>query len=154
MISVGWPKPTGLNVKKEKNGAGHIATFSWDKISDASMVELDPSGGGYYNIYWRVMINDEKTYLAPNPIFSITIPQGCCKICVKVSTVYDLSSLSYTYTDLASSEFCDEICVNCDPDPYCENVRVRGNKTVTQNSGSANMRYARAVSIGGANAFR
>ena len=66
MISVGWPKPTGLNVKKEKNGAGHIATFSWDKISDASMVELDPSGGGYYNIYWRVMINDEKTYLAPN----------------------------------------------------------------------------------------
>ena len=42
-ISVGWPIPTGLTVKKEKSGAGHIATFSWNKISDAELAALDPS---------------------------------------------------------------------------------------------------------------
>ena len=155
MISVGWPIPTGLTVKKERNGPGHIATFSWDKISDAELAALDPSGGGYYNIFWRVKINDLQTYLVHNnPIFTITVPQGCCKLCVKVATVYDLSEFSYIYTDLAISEFCNEICVECDPDPYCESVRSTGNTTRTQNYGSANMRYARAVSIRGANAFR
>ncbi len=153
-ISVGWPIPTGLTVKKEKNGAGHIATFSWDKISDAELAALDPSGGGYYNIYWRVMINDKKTYLAPAHTFTISVPQGCCKMCVKVAAIYDLSETSYIYTDLAVSEYCGECCVDCDPDPYCESVKSIGNTTRTQNYGSANMRYARAISIGGANAFR
>ena len=52
MISVGWPKPTGLKVIKERQGEkGHKATFSWNKITDASMVALDPSGGGYHNIF-------------------------------------------------------------------------------------------------------
>ena len=155
MISVGWPKPTGLKVIKEKDGLkGNKATFSWNKISDASMVALDPSGGGYFNIFWRVMINEQQTYLVyNNPVFSISIPLGCCKLCVKVQTVFDLSNVAYTYGDIVASEFCDEVCVNCDPDPYCENPRFK-NQTVTQNKGSANMRYARAVSVGGANAFR
>ena len=68
-ISVGWPIPTGLKGKKEKYGAGHSATFTWDKISQASMNSLDPSGGGYHDIYWRVKINDSDTYLVyTNPI--------------------------------------------------------------------------------------
>ena len=154
MISVGWPKPTGLNVRKEKDGAGHIATFSWDKISDSELAALDPSGGGYYNIFWRVMINEQTYLVYNNPIFSYRIPLGCCKVCVKVSTIYDLSETSYTYTDIATSEYCEETCVDCDPDIYCENVRAIGNKVSTQNYGSANMRYARAITIGGANAFR
>ena len=69
-ISVGWPIPTGLTFKKIKSGAGHKAIFSWDKISDAELAALDPSGGGYYNIYWRVMINDNQMYLAPNNTFT------------------------------------------------------------------------------------
>ncbi len=154
ILSVGWPKPTGLSVKKQKNGAGHIGIFSWNKISNDEVALLDPSGGGYYKIFWRVKINDYKTYLVyDNPTFKINIPLGCCKLCVKVQTVYDLSETNYTYSDQALSEYCEEVCVDCDPDTYCESVKSK-TTTITQNYGSAKMRYARAIRIGGANAFR
>tara|TARA_Y100001935_G_scaffold211722_1_gene182064 strand:- start:60 stop:539 length:480 start_codon:yes stop_codon:yes gene_type:complete len=153
-ISVGWPIPTGLKVEKQKVGPGHIAIFSWNKISQASMISLDPSGGGYHDIYWRVKINDTDTYLVyTNPTFTISIPMGCCKLCVKVQAVFDLSGVQYTYGNLALSEFCDEVCVDCDPDLYCLSVKSKGNKTTTQNFGSANMRYARAIR-NGVNNFR
>ena len=72
------------------------------------------------------MINEQQTYLVyNNPVFSISIPLGCCKLCVKVQTVFDLSNVAYTYGDIVASEFCDEVCVNCDPDPYCENPRFK-----------------------------
>ena len=153
-ISVGWPIPTGLKVKKQKVGPGHTATFSWNKISQAEMASLDPSGGGYHNIYWRVKINDSDTYLVyNNPIFTMSVPMGCCKFCVKVQAIFDLSGNQYTYGNLALSEFCNEVCVDCDPDLYCESVKQKGNKTTTQNFGSANMRYARAIR-NGVNNFR
>ena len=154
-ISVGWPIPTGLSFTKQRQGLrGHQATFIWDKISEASMKSLDPSGGGYNNIYWRVKINETDTYLVyNNPTFTIMIPLGCCKLCVQVQTIFDLSGVQYTYGNLALSEYCDEVCVDCDPDLYCESVRNNGNKTTTQNYGSANMRYARAIR-NGVNNFR
>ena len=153
-ISVGWPIPTGLKVEKQKVGPGHIAIFSWNKISQSSMISLDPSGGGYHDIYWRVKINDTDTYLVyTNPTFTISIPLGCCKLCVKVQAVFDLSGVQYTYGNLALSEYCDEVCVECDPDLYCLSVKNIGNKTTTQNFGSANMRYARAIR-NGVNNFR
>ena len=69
-------------------------------------------------------------------------------MCVKVAAIYDLSETSYIYTDLAVSEYCEECCVDCDPDLYCESVKSLGNTTRTQNYGSANMRYARAIRMG------
>ena len=154
-IQVGWPVPTGLKGKKKRRGAaGHLATFTWDKISDATIAALDPSGGGYYNIFWRVKINDDNTYLVyNNPAFSIGVPMGCCKLCVSVQAIFDLSGVNYSFGNLALSEFCDEVCVNCDVDPYCESVKKKGKQTITQNSGSANMRYARAIA-NGINNFR
>ena len=131
-ISVGWPIPTGLKVEKQKVGPGHIAIFSWNKISQASMISLDPSGGGYHDIYWRVKINDTDTYLVyTNPTFTISIPMGCCKLCVKVQAVFDLSGVQYTYGNLALSEFCDEVCVDCDPDLYC--LSVKSNEQTVSN---------------------
>ncbi len=62
-------------------------------------------------------------------------------------------NFDYIYTDLATSEYCEECCVDCDPDLYCQSVRAIGNTTRTQNYGSANMRYARAIGIGGAKCF-
>ena len=54
-IAINWPSPTGLigeKVKDNNNLRGNSARFTWDKITDISMQELDPSGGGYLNIYW------------------------------------------------------------------------------------------------------
>ena len=147
MISVGWPVPTNLKFSKEKAGrAGHKAIFSWTDISPSDILLLDPSGGGFYIVKWRVMINDKSTYLVQNkPIFELTIPQGCCELCVKVQTIYDLSSVPYTFTDLATSDWCDKVCVPCDPDKYCESDKGGNPIVKTQNAMSENMRYALAM---------
>jgi len=150
-ISVGWPVPTGLTVVKKKSGAvAHSATFSWVDISNTTIASLDMSGGGFNTIYWRVLMGG-KTYLCFNPIFEMTVPLisiGNCTTCVKVQTIYDLSDNPTNYapnTDLATSDWCHEVCIENDPDLYCQSVK---NKTVTQNYGSMNMRYSRAVRMG------
>ena len=154
-IAINWPSPTGLigeKVKDNNNLVGNSARFTWDKITDISMQELDPSGGGYLNIYWRVQINNGRTYsVFNNPTFTIAIPAGCCKICVKIQSVYILHN---TPQVLALSEFTDEACVDCDVDLYCDNRNKSSNYVKSANVGSSNMRYARAVRLGGKNAFR
>ena len=151
-ISVGWPIPTNLSVIKKKAGAGHIATFSWDKITDTEMNGLDPSGGGFDNIYWRVSIGTQTYLVYNNPTFSMSVPLGTekagCQTCVKIQTIYDLSDNSYSggpNSDLATSDWCPEVCFKNDPDKYCSSVN---STTVTQNYGSMNMRYARAMRNG------
>lgn len=155
-ISVGWPIPTGLTAQKNKAGAGQSVTFSWNKSNpDDAPFLVDVSGGGFYNIYWRVMIGSNKTYLVyNNPTFTMGIPEGLCTVCVKVQAIYDLSDNSYEYTDLATSDWCNEVCIEGLPDTYCAKDKSIGNIVSTQNYGSANMRYSRAISIGGKNAFR
>jgi len=88
-----------------------------------------------------------------NPIFEMKVPVSSggnfddntpvkiCpnQTCVKVQTIYDISP------NLATSDWCPEVCFNNLPDLYCQNVK---NTTVTQNYGSMNMRYARAVRMG------
>jgi hypothetical protein len=150
-IYVGWPIPIGLKVSKERSGpVAHKATFSWDDILDSSM--NDPSGGGFHSREWRVMINNKSYIVKNNPIFTIQVPLGCGQTCVKVQTIYDLSSVEYEFGNLATSEFCDEVCITNDKDKYCENPNINNN-VKTANSGSARMRYARAIN-GGAAAFR
>lgn len=154
-VAINWPSPTGLigeKVKDTNNLIGNAARFTWDKITDISMQELDPSGGGYLNIYWRVQINNGKIYsVFDNPTFTMAIPAGCCKLCVNVQTVYILHNSPQV---LALSEFCDESCVECDPDPYCNNPNKSINNVKSSNVGSVNMRYSRAIRLGGKNAFR
>ena len=148
-ISVGWPIPTNLKVNTKKSAGKHTATYTWDKIEENDM-PTDPSGGGFANVYWRVSIG-YRTYLVyNNPTFEMGVPligaSGDCKTCIKVQTIYDLSSVAYSYTDLATSDWCPEVCFSNDPDIYCQS---RGkNKTVTQNYGSMKMRYSRAIRMG------
>ena len=152
-ISVGWPIPTGLTVVKKKSGAAaHTATYTWNEITPLEVSNLDPSGGGFNTIYWRVSI-EGQTYLCLNPIFEIGVPligdcDGRKNTCVKVQTIYDLSDNPTNYapnTDLATSDWCHEVCIDNDPDLYCQSVK---NKTVTQNYGSMNIRYSRAIRMG------
>jgi len=149
-ISVGWPIPENLKFSRTKSGiAGHKATFSWTDISPSAISSVDLSGGGFYDRWWRVMI-DEKSYLVyNNPTFTFQIPSGPIgdKTCVKVQTIYDLSSVPYTFTDLATSEWCDAVCVPCDTDKYCNSIKC---KTVakTQNALPEIMRYSLAMRMG------
>ena len=151
-ISVGWPIPENLKFSKTKSGiAGHKATFSWYKIEETDISSVDLSGGGFHDVWWRVMINENNTYLVyNNPTFEIGIPSGCCEMCVKVQTIYDLSpdSVPYTFTDLATSDWCEKVCVPCDPDPYCESVKGTTPVVKTQNAMSEKMRYALAMKMG------
>ena len=153
-ISVGWPIPTGLKVDIRKDGDIQIATLSWDNITSTYISSLDPSNnGGFNTVYWRVAIGS-KTYLVyDNPIFEMrvpfssggnfddNIPVRICpnKTCVKVQTIYNISP------NLATSDWCPEVCFLNLPDLYCQTVK---NKTKTQNYGSINMRYARAIRMG------
>ena len=143
-IAVNWPVPTGLAVKKKaaSAGPGLIATFTWNKITDTELNILDP-GSGATIAYWRVRLNDNTTGLVyNNPIFSLELPLGLCKLCVEVQAVYTFSSSPNV---LALSEYCDEVCVKGKVDPYCNNRRK--STTVSRpNVGSRNMRYARAIS--------
>ena len=44
-VAINWPSPTGLmgeKVKDTNNLIGNAARFTWDKITDISMQELDP----------------------------------------------------------------------------------------------------------------
>ena len=149
-ISVGWPIPTGLKVDIRKDGVGQRATLSWDNITPAYISSLDPSNnGGYDSIYWRVFIKGITYLVYDNPTFEMSVPfssggnfddnthvRSCPnKTCVIVQTIYNISP------NLATSDWCPEVCFNNLPDLYCQNVK---NKTVTQNYGSMNMRYARA----------
>ena len=151
-ISVGWPIPTGLTVEKKEGGTPvPRAIFSWDKVTQPYISSLDPSNnGGFNNIYWRVSVNNRNYLVYTNPIFEMTIPfvSGTqCKTCVKVQTIYDLSSNSYAPNmNLATSDWSDEVCIQNRPDLYCQGL-VK-NTTVTQNYGSMNMRYSRAVRMG------
>ena len=153
-ISVGWPIPTGLKVDIRKDGAGQIATFSWDDVSGAYISSLDPSNnGGFNTVYWRVSIGSETYLVYNNPTFEMSVPVSSggnfddntpvriCpnQTCVKVQTIYDISP------NLATSDWCPEVCINNLPDLYCQSVK---NTTVTQNYGSINMRYARAIRMG------
>jgi len=153
-ISVGWPIPTGLKVDIRREGAGQIATFSWDNVASAYISSLDPSNnGGFNTVYWRVSIGSETYLVYNNPTFEMSVPVSSggnfddntpvriCpnQTCVKVQTIYDISP------NLATSDWCPEVCINNLPDLYCQTVK---NTTVTQNYGSINMRYARAVRMG------
>ena len=94
-----------------------------------------------------------KSYIVKNnPIFTIGVPVGCGETCVRVQAIYDLSSVEYEFEDLATSEYCDKVCIKNDRDQCCENPNINNNVKTT-NSGSARMRYARAIN-GGAAAFR
>ena len=153
-ISVGWPIPTGLKVDITKHGAAQIAKISWDNVTSSYISSLDPSNnGGYDSIFWRVSI-EGKTYLVyDNPMFEMNVPfssggkfddntlTSICpnQTCVKVQTIYNISP------NLATSDWCPEVCFNNLPDLYCQTVK---NKTKTQNYGSMNMRYARAIRMG------
>ena len=153
-ISVGWPIPTGLKVDIRSDGAGQIAKLSWDNVSPAYISSLDPSNnGGFNTIFWRVAIGSSTFLVYDNPTFEMSVPfysggnfddntpVSFCpdKTCVKVQTIYDISP------NLATSDWCPEVCFDNLPDLYCQNVK---NKTVTQNYGSINMRYARAIRMG------
>ena len=153
-ISVGWPIPTGLKVDIRKDGAGQIATFSWDNVTTDYINSLDPSNnGGFNTVFWRVSIGSETYLVYNNPIFEMKVPVSSggnfddntpvriCpnQTCVKVQTIYDISP------NLATSDWCPEVCINNLPDLYCQTVK---NTTVTQNYGSINMRYARAIRMG------
>ena len=149
-ISVGWPIPTNLKFSKEKSGiAGYKAIFSWTDISSSVISLIDLSGGGFYSRWWRVMINEGKTYLVYDyPTFEIGIPLGCCELCVKVQTIYDLSSVPYEFggvSDLATSDWCENVCVPCNPDKYCESVKGETPTVKTQNAMSSKMRYSMAL---------
>ena len=148
-ISVITTLVSGLSVSIDNNGPlGKTATFSWDKtpISGATNNAVDPVG-------WRVRINGTKTYLVyTNPIFSISVPNaifGNCKTCVEVQTIYPLG-IETTYSNA--------LCINNIPDRYCSSQVSQHppNKKAKISSfkGSQNMRYARAIRMGGKNAFR
>ena len=153
-ISVGWPIPTGLKVDIRKDGAGQIATFSWNNVISAHISSLDPSNnGGFNTIYWRVAIGSNTYLVYNNPTFEMSVPfysggnfddntpVRICpnQTCVKVQTIYNISP------NLATSDWCPEVCINNLPDLYCQSVK---NTTVTQNYDSMNMRYARAIRMG------
>jgi hypothetical protein len=144
-IAVNWPVPTGLGYIKKNTAISIKAIFSWDKITDA---ELDiVAGTGVATLaYWRVRINNNRTFLVyNNPTFTLELPLGCCKICVEVQSIYTFSAAP---TVLAQSSYCNEVCVECRVDPYCSNRKKSGNVS-RPNVGSRNMRYARAISNGG-----
>jgi len=126
-ISIGWSKPTGLTVVRERSGlTGSKATFSWDKIGTE----------------WRVLINGTSHIVKNNPTFTVGLPMGG-ETCVKVQTVYE--------TGLATSDWSSEVCIKNDRDKYCES---KCNTVKTKNHGSARTRYARAINSGAAAAFR
>ena len=153
-ISVGWPIPTGLKVDIRKDGPNQTAILSWDNVTNSYISGLDPSNnGGFNTVFWRVSIGSETYLVYNNPIFEMKVPVSSggnfddntpvkiCpnQTCVKVQTIYNISP------NLATSDWCPELCINNLPDLYCQNVK---NTTVTQNYGSMNMRYARAVRMG------
>ncbi len=161
-VAIGWPVPTGLKVTEKKNGAGKIATFSWDKLLDPDLISsgLDPSGGGFNDIHWRVKINNESYLVYNNPVFSISVPTdiGQCETCVTVQTIYDISNVEYLFGDIATSEFTgDPVCVKNVRDLYCRKMYKKQHPNIRntrKNNSSSNMRYARAIRMGGKNAFR
>ena len=144
-LAVNWPVPTGLGVTKKNTAISIKATFTWNKITDTELDNLDP-GSGATLAYWRVRINSNKTFLVyNNPTFSLELPLGCCKMCVEVQAIYTFLSAP---TVFAQSNYCNEVCVTCKVDPYCSN-RKKSTKVLRPNTGSRNMRYARAISNGG-----
>ena len=160
-VSIGWPVPTDLRVEEKKNGAGRIATFKWDKLKDIELIssELDPSGGGFEKIHWRVNISNENYLVYGEPVFSMSVPTdiGQCATCVKVQTIYDISDAYYDLGDIATSEFSEPICIENIPDVYCRKMYKKQHpylKDTKKNNSSSNMRYARAIRMGGKNAFR
>ena len=160
-VAIGWPVPTGLRVEEKKDGAGKIATFIWDELLDPDLISsgLDPSGGGFFDIHWRVNINNKSYLVYHNPTFSMSVPTdiGQCKTCVTVQTIYDISNVEYQFGDIATSEFCEPVCVTNVPDIYCRQMYKKQHpylKDTRKNNASSNMRYARAIRMGGKNAFR
>jgi|TARA_B110000971_G_C20039484_1_gene516749 hypothetical protein len=139
---------SGLSVNIVETGhSGKIATFSWDK-TDISGINIIVSPD-----YWRVRINDIKTYLVKdNPIFSMSVPYsifGNCKTCVEVQAIYP---------NEITTSYCNELCINNIPGRHCRSQVSQHppNKKAKISSfkGSQNMRYARAIRMGGKNAFR
>ena len=143
-ISVVSTGVSGLSVDIVNSGPlGQTATFSWDSTPiDGSHPEK-----------WRVIINNSHTYLVnTNPIFSISVPEaifGKCETCVRVQSIYPNG---------ITTNYGNELCIKNIPQRYCINQISQhpSNKKAKSSSfkGSQNMRYARAIRMGGKNAFR
>tara|TARA_X000000368_G_scaffold414700_1_gene405031 strand:- start:1206 stop:1658 length:453 start_codon:yes stop_codon:yes gene_type:complete len=142
-ISINWPIPTNLVASTRDESNTRYATFSWDKLSNTELSNLDPSGGGYVDIYWRVSINGSTYLVYNNPTFTYQLSLGGCHQCVKVQSIYVLGS----NTLVATSEFCEELCVESLPDLYCLNKKL--NKINYGGlSQSGRMRWAQKVKNG------
>tara|TARA_B110001450_G_C17567267_1_gene459308 strand:- start:20 stop:478 length:459 start_codon:yes stop_codon:yes gene_type:complete len=145
-ISVTSTGVSGLSVYIENTdvlGKTKTATFSWDDtLIDGSHPEK-----------WRVIINNYKTYLVyTNPIFSLSLPEAIfdkCTTCVKVQAIYP-NGITTNYSN--------ELCVKNIPQKYCRNKLSHhpANKKAKISSfkGSHILRHARAIRMGGKNAFR
>ena len=71
--------------------------------------------------------------------------------------IYDISDVEYLYGNIATSEYSDAVCVSNVPDVYCRQMYKKQHpylKDTRKNNASSNMRYARAIRMGGKNAFR
>ena len=134
-----------------KDDEGSTATFSWDKTAISGIPNNFPKR-------WRVRINGTKTYLVyTNPIFSISVPSaifGNCITCVEVQAIYEGMTPAITIT----TSYCNDLCINNIPDRYCSSQVSQHppdkKAKISTFKGSQNMRYARAIRMGGKNAFR
>tara|TARA_B110000483_G_C17819629_1_gene398443 strand:+ start:157 stop:567 length:411 start_codon:yes stop_codon:yes gene_type:complete len=131
-----------ISVKIVKTGPlGKTATFSWDNsINNLSL--------------WRIEIDETHTYLVKdNPTFFMSVPNsifGNCKTCVRVK------GINTNGTD--ATDYSNKLCINNIPDRYCSSQVSQHppdkKAKISTFKGSQNMRYARAIRMGGKNAFR
>ena len=151
-ISITSTVVSGLSVNiLNKGDEGSTATFSWDNTAISGISDNFPKR-------WRVRINGTKTYLVyTNPIFSISVPSaifGNCITCVEVQAIYEGTTSAITIT----TSYCNDLCINNIPDRYCSSQVSQHppdkKAKISTFKGSQNMRYARAIRMGGKNAFR
>jgi len=127
-----------ISVNIVKNGPlGKTATFSWPPSSFS---------------YWKVRINETQEYTVNTPTFSMAVPNsifGNCKTCVEVKGIN---------ADDTSTDYNNKLCINNIPDRYCSSQVSQHppdkKAKISTFKGSQNMRYARAIRMGGKNAFR
>ena len=132
-----------ISVNIVKNGPlGKTATFSWPSSYTPPLSR------------WKVRINETQEYLVYTPTFSIAVPNsifGNCKTCVEVKGI---KPNGYDATDYSNNK----LCINNIPDRYCSSQVSQHppdkKAKISTFKGSQNMRYARAIRMGGKNAFR
>ena len=176
-ISIGWPKPKNVQIKKYGIGFNQSINLTWDKIDkNISPFTQDGSGNGLLNVKYRITesyiesliqydLEGNKTFVekeTPGNIFDIdnnyyneSLNSGIhTQKCYEIQAIYnyprDSTDSTLKETPIIITEKTEKVHVKLPQDLYCSKNKCKTTSVTSQKQYSSKMKYSKSI-LGGIN---